>query len=379
MLQLELPSVEMMELLKMLGPTANKSGSPTPVTDRNVKVSFEFGQIFGTVIRSSCRQMSYVQYDDMPEELQGKTYLIPYKETVSALSLKSDTASISIHEDTVKTLVIKANKTVIKLTLEEENLFPKAKDVPTDISWTVRGDELKKLLSARFVYQHGNLANNNLIHVANLEDTISSYAFSGFVLSKINVDNDYHKKDAKVLSVTQEVASILRECIHDSFEVAICQEDEVGLSFSSTCIIANVESDGEKEINKLESGMRGLLTEVASAEMESSLRDFSESINLYNTLGYEDIGNRSIGNPVNIEIGQDGCYLVSNLEAYGTSGRIHIEGVCTGNANSKLSFGALKTVVQIFGRNEEIVKVKIFKNFAKFEHNNNVILISKMI
>ena len=156
MLQLELPCIELMELLKLLAPTANKAGSPTPSTDRNVRVSFEFGQIFGSAVRNSCCQVSYVNYDDMPDELQGKVYLIPYKETVTALSIKADIVRAYIQEDTTKTLVIKANKTIIKLTLEEENTFPKPKDIPTDVSWTIQGSDLKRLMSARLVYQVGS-------------------------------------------------------------------------------------------------------------------------------------------------------------------------------------------------------------------------------
>ena len=218
----------------------------------------------------------------------------------------------------------------------------------------------------------------NLVHIINKEDSISSYASAGFIFANISIPNDYHRKGTKVLSINQEVASILKDCIHDYFEVSICQEEEIGVLFQSTCIISNIDTDGSKQIATLDQGVKNILSDTIIASLRVSVKDLSESIGLYNTLGYEEIGNKSIQNPVSVDISNEGCYLVSNLEAYGTVGRIHIEGSCEGVSLSKFSFGGLKSVIQIFGKND-IINVKIFKNFAMFEHNNDKVMLSKMI
>lgn len=327
---------------------ASNKTAPTDVCVDNVKLTFSCGKIFTIALKSVAQFSSYVEWDDCPIELENQSFAIPYEETVKILSGNLDRMRtyLDLGEKSNR-IIFKSGKTEIKFQLEDIVLFPRETEPSMEILWSIQGADFKKLLASRVLADPSAL-NGNF-------DNIFLYCWDGKLNSCVFNYNHITIVSTEITGKLNEGIAFLPsftakstfDSVKDEHDVYICRDDRTTVSSLNWSLSVN-QMDAKIDLEFIYNGIKNTKSVAPFATVITTKIKLQKSLSMYNTVGYETIGEALEKRVVKMNVTEtDGLILTNDLSAYGVHAQIEVEGVVNGNAEMRVSYGILVKAISL--------------------------------
>lgn len=373
-MQHEIPSILLYEALKTIQHMASNKTAPTDICVDNVKLTFSCGKIFTIAIKSVAQFSSYAEWDDLPVELENQSFAIPYEESVKILSGNLDRMHtlLDIGEKNTR-IIFKSGKTEIKFQLEDVSMFPRESEPSMEVLWSIQGVDFKKLLSLRVMAEPNSLNDNfDKVFIFSRDGMLNSCVYNYQHITIISV-NPTGKLNDGVAFIPSFAAKSTFDGVNDEQDVYICKDDRNTISCSNWSLVVN-QMDAKIDLDYIYNGIKGVKSASPYATASTVKSKLQKSLSMYNTVGYETIGESLDKRIVKMTVTQaDGLVLTNDLSAYGIQATIEVEGVVNGDAEVRVSYGILVRALSLASE-------KVFLSFynrallVRTEHSETLII-----
>jgi hypothetical protein len=363
-MQHEIPSILLYEALKTIRHTASSKTAPTDVCVDNVKLTFSCGKIFTVALKSVAQFSSYVEWDDIPLELENQSFAIPYEEAVKILSgnLEKMHTYLDIGEKNNR-ILFKSGKTEIRFQLEGAELFPREIEPSMEILWSIQGDDFKRLLASRVLADPSPLNDNfEKVFIYCWDGKLNSCVF-GYNHITIISKEATGKLNKGIVFIPSFSAKSALDGVKDDQDVYICRDDRTTISCLNWSLTVN-QMDAKIDLDFIYNGIRNIKSSTLFATTVTTKSKLHKSLSMYNTVGYETIGEALEKRIVKMTVKNDGLVLTNELSSYGIHATIEVEGDCSGEAEIRVSYGILSRAISLASE----------KVFISFYHKALVVL-----
>lgn len=347
-MQHEIPSILLYEALKTIQHMAGNKTGPADICVDNVKLSFSCGKIFTVALKSVAQFSSYVEWDDLPVELENQSFAIPYEETVKILSGNLDRMHtfLDIGEKASR-IIFKSGKTEIKFQLEDMLMFPRETEPSMEILWSIQGVDFRKLLSLRIMAKPNSLNDNfDKTFIFSRDGKLNSCVYNYNHITIVNTEATGKLNDGVVFIPSFATKSALDEVKEDR-DVYICRDDRTTVSCLNWSLVVN-QMDAKIDLDFIYNGIKSIKSVLPSATVSTNKSKLQKSVSMYNTVGYETVGESLDKRIVKMTVTEaDGLVLTNDLSAYGIQATIEVEGVADGDSEIRVSYGVLARAISL--------------------------------